>query len=201
MSDQPTLLNATQTSTSDVDVETAAFARLRRIHLEQTRLESELADAVRAARDANLSWTKIGEALDRPRQVVHQRFSPAAGAIRPLDLPGLSLAGGTAVHRIEAAAGLGYVDVTLVVRGSRRRLSVGGPGNNWSATDWDGRSLDKQEIEQVLGTVSAGLRDELVKAGEAAQQLAERRQAAIVKRLATIEERGSKIGRPRKKQL
>ena len=53
---------------------------LRRIAYQRSLLELELVQAVRAAREAGTSWTKIGRELGTSGEAARQRYSQLIGA-------------------------------------------------------------------------------------------------------------------------
>ena len=142
------------------------------------RVEAQL---IQEARADKISWHRIAEALGARRQVIFSRHAAPRPAQKDLHHPSLTN------HSISA---------TVLIDGPTATATITATDDSATYT-YNARHRTWLESRPHCKSLPAEAREVLEALGALAQATAERRHAGIQKRLATIAQRNSAVGRPR----
>jgi hypothetical protein len=165
---------------------------LRGICAAINELHTQQAEAVAQARAAGHSWTQVGAALGVARQVAHTRYSDTTRGWQAITAPELDEHGATAYVPVDARRGQATVHTVVDHGGIQCKVTYNPAEDIWRVPEPTGAI----ELDAILPVPLQAL---LADAGRAGLLLAQQRHAGIAKWHQTVAERGSAVGRPRKR--
>lgn len=157
---------------------------LRDVQGAMNELERQLEHLVQQATAAGISQSEIGRQIGRARQVVHARFSHRQRGWANVEDPALRTHGASAQTHTSGPARHGQLVVHIDTDSGNHISTYDGRTRRW---DTDPREL-----------LPADLVTRLEEAGDDAQERAVRRHAGTLRRQATIDANGIRVGRPRR---